>query len=62
MIALYERHNASVRSSVPPNRFVEWTVVDGWAPICDRLELPVPDQPFPWTNTTGEFRAKNGMD
>ena len=62
MIAAYERHNAAVRSSVLPNRFLEWTVADGWAPLCDRLGLPVPDEPFPWTNTTAEFRARNGLD
>ncbi len=32
MIAAYERHNASVRSSVPPDRLLEWTFTDGWGP------------------------------
>jgi len=62
MMTLYERHNAAVRSSVPPHRFLEWTITDGWAPICDRLKLPVPDEPFPWTNSTKEFRTNNGLD
>lgn len=62
MIAAYERHNAAVRSSVAANRLLEWTVGDGWAPLCDRLGLPVPTEPFPWTNTTGEFRTQNGLD
>jgi hypothetical protein len=62
MIAAYERHNAAVRSSIPPDRLLEWTVTDGWAPLCDRLELPVPDEAFPWSNTTAEFRAQNGLD
>jgi Sulfotransferase domain len=62
VIAAYEQHNARVRSSVPPHRFLEWTVTDGWAPLCDRLGLPVPDEPFPWTNTTTEFRAYNRLD
>jgi hypothetical protein len=62
MIAAYERHNAAVRSFVPANRLVEWTVGDGWEPLCDRLGLPVPDEPFPWTNTTEEFRSHNRLD
>jgi hypothetical protein len=62
MIAAYEWHNASIRSSVPPNRFLECTVADGWAPLCNRLGLPDPDEPFPRTNTTAEFRAHNGLD
>jgi hypothetical protein len=30
--------------------------------VCDRLGLPVPDEAFPWTSTTGEFRAHNRLD
>jgi len=60
-IAAYERHNAAVRSSIPPNRLLEWTVGDGWTPLCTRLALPVPDEAFPWTNTRDEFRAHNGL-
>ena len=58
MIAAYERHNTAVRCSVPPDRFLDWTVAEGWAPLCDRLGLPVPNEPFPWTNTAEEFRAR----
>jgi hypothetical protein len=56
--AYYEEHNAAVRASVPPERLVEYTPGDGWAPLCDALDLPVPDAPFPHTNTTEEFRAR----
>ena len=62
MIAAYERHNAAVRSSVPRHRLLEWAVTDGWTPLCERLGLPVPDEAFPWTNTTEEFRAHNRLD
>jgi hypothetical protein len=62
MVAAYERHNAAVRSTVPADRLLEWTVGDGWEPLCDRLGLPVPDEPFPLTNTTEEFRAGNRLD
>ena len=61
VIAAYERHNAAVRSSVSPDRFLEWTVADGWEPLCNRLGLSVPEEPFPWTNTTEEFRVNNGL-
>jgi hypothetical protein len=61
MTAAYERHNAAVREGVPADRLLEWTPGDGWAPICERLGVPVPDEPFPVTNTTEDFRAMVGL-
>jgi hypothetical protein len=61
MIDAYERHNAAVRREAPAGQLLEWTPGDGWAPICERLGVPVPDEPFPVTNTTDEFRALFGM-
>jgi hypothetical protein len=56
VIAAYERHNDEVRRRVAPERLVEWTTGDGWQPICDALGVPVPDEPFPHTNTAADFR------
>jgi hypothetical protein len=58
--ATYERLIAEVRAGVPAERLVEWRPGDGWAPLCDALGLPVPDMPFPHTNTTAEFRERMG--
>ena len=60
--AAYERHNAEVRATVPASRLIEWQPADGWQPLCDALGVPVPDEPFPVTNTTAEFRAMTGLD
>ena len=60
--AAYERHNAHVRATVPADRLVEWQPADGWGPLCAALGIDVPDDPFPVTNTTEEFRAQFGMD
>jgi hypothetical protein len=61
MIEAFERHNEAVKATVPSDRLLVWELGDGWAPICERLGLPVPDEPFPLTNTTAEFRANFGM-
>jgi hypothetical protein len=61
MIEAFERHNAEVRAGVPAEQLLEWTVSDGWEPICARLGVAVPDEPFPLTNTTAETRAMLGM-
>jgi hypothetical protein len=61
MTAAFERHNEKVRETIPAERLLEWTTADGWKPICERLGVAVPDEPFPKTNTTAEFRAMIGM-
>ena len=57
----FEDHNAAVRAAIAPERLLEWTAADGWDPICERLGLPVPDEPFPVTNTTNDFRGMVGL-
>ncbi len=61
MIGAYEAHNATVRAEVPAGRLIDWTPSDGWGPICAALGKPVPDEPFPLTNTTKEFREMIGV-
>ena len=61
-MAAYDAHNAAVRAEVPPDRLVEWQPGDGWEPLCAALGAAVPDEPFPHSNTTEEFRARAGWD
>jgi hypothetical protein len=61
MIDAFERHNAQVRAGVPASQLLEWTPSDGWGPICERLGVAVPNEPFPATNTTNETRAIIGL-
>lgn len=61
-IRISEAHNTAVREAVPAERLLIWQVGDGWAPICEALDLPVPDVPFPHTNTRAEFQARDLPD
>ncbi|KAL8916913.1 MAG: hypothetical protein Q9208_008277 [Pyrenodesmia sp. 3 TL-2023] len=36
-----------VRETVPKERLLEFNVKEGWPPLCDFLQVPVPDEPFP---------------
>jgi hypothetical protein len=58
----YELHNETVRATVKPERLVEWQPGDGWEPLCTALGVPVPDAPFPHTNSTDDFRAMAHLD
>jgi hypothetical protein len=60
-IAAFNAHNARVRSSVPAERLLVWQARDGWEPICNALHLDIPAEPFPRTNTSEEWRAREAM-
>ncbi|MDP2311536.1 MAG: sulfotransferase [Pseudomonadota bacterium] len=51
-IAGYHAHVDAVRASVPPERLLVYDVKEGWEPLCQFLDLPVPDGPFPRTNSS----------
>lgn len=61
-VAAFERHNARVRETVPAHRLIEWRAGDGWAPLCAALGVPVPDEPFPHTNTREYWLAGNSSE
>ncbi|KAK7961799.1 NAD dependent epimerase/dehydratase [Apiospora aurea] len=47
---LLELHNAWVRRTVPKDRLLEVDMASGWGPLCEFLDKPVPDEPFPRVN------------
>jgi hypothetical protein len=51
----YDRYNAGVRATCPPDRLVDWQAQQGWGPLCEALGVPVPDEPFPRLNTSEEW-------
>jgi hypothetical protein len=57
-MAAFEAHNASVLAEAPAERLLVWQATDGWEPLCAALGVPVPDEPFPKTNTTEEFLSR----
>lgn len=55
VIAAFERHVADVRRTIAPGRLLEFEAAQGWEPLCAFLGVPVPDEPFPRTNSREEF-------
>lgn len=48
-----------IRGLVPQDRLLEWTTDDGWEPLCQFLNKPVPDIEFPHVNTkAGGWKAR----
>ena len=56
-IEMYEQHNQEVMDEVPADRLLCYQPGDGWEPLCEFLDLPVPDAPYPRVNSTEDFRA-----
>jgi len=49
------RHNEEVKATIPADRLLVWDVSEGWEPLCEFLELPVPGVPLPHINDRTEF-------
>jgi Sulfotransferase domain len=56
-IQSYHRHNAAVRSAVPPRRLLSFRVTDGWRPLTKFLQVDLPDEPFPHVNAGDAVHA-----
>ncbi len=55
MIDAMLRHNEAVKEAIPAERLLVWSVTEGWEPLCEFLELPVPEVPLPHINDRKEF-------
>lgn len=49
-IAAYNAHIEDVRRQCPVHRLIEWQVADGWRPLCEAFDIPIPDVPVPHLN------------
>lgn len=56
-LSVFRAHIEEVQASLPPERLLTYDVRDGWQPLCGFLDKPIPDIPFPRTNSTDEFKA-----
>ena len=48
---------AEVKSHVPADRLLIHEAKQGWKPLCEFLNVPIPDRPYPRVNDT-ETRRK----
>jgi hypothetical protein len=55
LAAIMERWNAQVIADVPAEKLLVWNPADGWEPLCEFLEVGVPDGPVPHVNDTSAF-------
>lgn len=56
MVSYFERRNEEIRAAISSERLLVYEVAQGWQPLCDFLEVPVPATPFPRINTCEETK------
>ena len=49
------RYEEQVQRNIPEERLLVWSVAEGWEPLCEFLEVDVPDMPFPRLNDSKMF-------
>ncbi|MFN3232051.1 MAG: sulfotransferase family protein [Alphaproteobacteria bacterium] len=54
-VAVFNAHIEQVKRTIPADRLYVYDVGEGWDGLCDFLGVPVPDEPYPRTNSTDEF-------
>ena len=57
-ISVYEANVAAVKEQVPEDRLLVHGLGDGWEPLCAHLGVPVPDVPYPSSNSASEFQKE----
>ena len=58
VINCFERHNQEVINSVPRSKL--WIIEpgDGWAPLCEFLQIDIPDADYPRINSKEDFQKR----
>ena len=59
---VYLEHIATVQATIPATRLLTYDVRQGWEPLCAFLGVPMPDAPFPNTNSSTEFQETTDME
>ena len=56
MVSFYNQHCDAVKEAIPEDRLLVYEVKEGWGPLCEFLDAPIPNEPFPHVNSRDEFR------
>lgn len=60
-LEVFDAHNENVKRKVDPDRLLVYEIKQGWGPLCEFLQVPVPDTPLPHLNDTNTFRETFGL-
>jgi hypothetical protein len=52
------RYQEQVQRNIPEDRLLVWSVQEGWEPLCEFLEVDVPDAQFPRLNDSKMYKDR----
>ena len=57
-LKIYNEFNEGIKAYVPSDQLLIYKLSDGWEPLCNFLEVPIPDVPVPYKNKRKEFKEQ----
>ena len=57
----FEEHNDYVKKVVSKERLLVYRVEEGWEPLCEFLEMKVPEEPYPREAVGGQFQKQGNI-
>ena len=60
MVSFFENRTKEIINTITPDRLLVYQVKQGWGPLCEFLDIPVPDINFPRVNSRDETRELLG--
>lgn len=58
VISYFNFHTEDVIRTIPKEKLLVFDIRSGWLPLCEFLNVPVPEVPFPVSNSREEFFEK----
>ena len=55
-VEVFKDHIEEVKRTVPVDRLLIFESGQGWEPLCEFLDLPIPDTPYPHVNKGGRIK------
>ncbi|KIJ28775.1 hypothetical protein M422DRAFT_269900 [Sphaerobolus stellatus SS14] len=52
-----EEHNEKIKKIIPADQLLVYALGQGWEPLANFLEVPVPDEPFPHLNDSSAYHG-----
>ena len=52
-VRYYNNWITHVKNAVPPEKLLIFESKQGWAPLCNFLDIPIPEEPYPRVNDSG---------